>query len=178
MANKYTDGELIGHLRGWAAANGRAPYRNDIAFDKSMPSPKTYADRFGSWNKAAAAAGLTPHPAYVVGEKKKARGDWHTADSGTTANAGPARDANGMYADAIHGGAINSGAPTAAASSELTPTAPEATPCMAVYTRRVGEFGQIHLPDEFLARLGLRPYDIIEMRLGQNNAFSISLVRR
>ena len=57
----YTNEELIGLLKAKAKSLGRTPTIKDVNSDKSMPHANTYTDRFGSWNQALKAAGLTPN---------------------------------------------------------------------------------------------------------------------
>ncbi|MBR3414501.1 DEAD/DEAH box helicase family protein [Candidatus Saccharibacteria bacterium] len=56
-----SDEELIEILKAKARSLGRTPTSKDIRFDSSMPSSTTYATRFGSWNQALEAAGLSPN---------------------------------------------------------------------------------------------------------------------
>ena len=57
--NLYSDEELIDLLKAKAESLGRTPTKKDIGSDESMPSANTYENRFGSWNKALKAAGLS-----------------------------------------------------------------------------------------------------------------------
>ncbi|MFQ6009734.1 MAG: homing endonuclease associated repeat-containing protein [Candidatus Aenigmatarchaeota archaeon] len=59
----HTREELIGFLKEKADKLGRAPTRNEVRDDKSMPDPKTYYYKFGGHAKALAAAGLKPNRA-------------------------------------------------------------------------------------------------------------------
>ena len=54
-----TNEDLIGLLKAKAESLGRTPTMKDVDSDKSMPSVATYIGRFGSWNKALEAAGLS-----------------------------------------------------------------------------------------------------------------------
>jgi hypothetical protein len=53
----WSDQEIVEVLRSWAAKRGAAPSSSD--WDGS-PNPDVIAGRFGGWNAALAAAGLTP----------------------------------------------------------------------------------------------------------------------
>jgi len=56
-------GEIIHALNAWAEEHGRAPHTRDWAHATPQhPSYTTAIDRFGRWNAALAAAGLTPTP--------------------------------------------------------------------------------------------------------------------
>ena len=54
-----TDQELINLLHGKAKELGRTPFVSDFDDDPNMPSASTFQNRFGSWNKALEAAGLS-----------------------------------------------------------------------------------------------------------------------
>jgi hypothetical protein len=56
---EYTDAELLDYLR-VHADDGQMPTKETIR-SKNGPSTVTFANRFGSWNDAAEAAGLTPN---------------------------------------------------------------------------------------------------------------------
>jgi DNA invertase Pin-like site-specific DNA recombinase len=56
-------GEIIHALNAWAAEHGRAPHTRDWSrANPEHPSYTTVIDRFGRWNAALEAAGLTPAP--------------------------------------------------------------------------------------------------------------------
>lgn len=54
-----SDGELLAELRSLASDMGRTPYAHEIP-EKVGHSASVYRTRFGSWNEAVKAAGLTP----------------------------------------------------------------------------------------------------------------------
>lgn len=56
---EYTDEELIELLKAKAERDGRVPSIRDVNADDNMPNATTYYTRFGSWNAALEAAGLT-----------------------------------------------------------------------------------------------------------------------
>ena len=56
-----TDDELLEMLKAKAEQLGRTPTARDIYDNDDMPYPATYHRRFGSWNKALKAAGLSPN---------------------------------------------------------------------------------------------------------------------
>lgn len=55
----FDDDELLADLRDFADDLGRSPSKRECR-ETGPHSPSTYADRFGSWNDAVAAAGLEP----------------------------------------------------------------------------------------------------------------------
>ncbi|MFQ6009652.1 MAG: homing endonuclease associated repeat-containing protein [Candidatus Aenigmatarchaeota archaeon] len=55
---RYTDKKLIELLQNKAKELGRTPSQRGMEEDGSLPSGRTYQDRFGSWNEALDAAGL------------------------------------------------------------------------------------------------------------------------
>lgn len=57
---KYTEDMLIMMLRKKAKELGRTPKSREVTDDPRMPIALTYQNRFGSWNAALVAAGLTP----------------------------------------------------------------------------------------------------------------------
>ena len=57
---EYTRQELIAKLQQKAAALGKTPTMNDMLFDPEMPNDSAYIKEFGTWTKAAEAAGLKP----------------------------------------------------------------------------------------------------------------------
>ena len=57
---KYTDEELLNHLRKQAVKYGCTPTTRMFESDKSLPNPFTYRERFGTWNIAIMKAGLEP----------------------------------------------------------------------------------------------------------------------
>ena len=57
----HTDEELIDLLKAKARSLGRTPTVREVNPDNDMPSAMTYINRFGSWNQALKAAGLTPN---------------------------------------------------------------------------------------------------------------------
>ena len=57
----HTDEELIDLLKAKARSLGRTPTVREVNPDNDMPSAMTYINRFGSWNQALEAAGLTPN---------------------------------------------------------------------------------------------------------------------
>lgn len=67
---EYNNEELLQSLRRLADDLGRSPSTTDLANADGMASRSTYRDRFGSWNKALAAADLEPAQelAYSRGE--------------------------------------------------------------------------------------------------------------
>lgn len=56
----YSDDELISHLTGFCDIHRRPPTIADFSDKAYVPHPQTYARRYGSWNKALAAAHLHP----------------------------------------------------------------------------------------------------------------------
>lgn len=68
---RYTEEELVSHLRSVAEELGRTPAETDIVDKKNMASVVTYRKRFGSWKNALAAAGLTTRRKK---ERKKRKG--------------------------------------------------------------------------------------------------------
>jgi hypothetical protein len=54
---KYSDEFLLNHLAELSKQLGRTPSRNEV----KCPDAHTYRDRFGSYNNAVIAAGLTPN---------------------------------------------------------------------------------------------------------------------
>lgn len=56
----HTDEELLRYLREFSDKYNRPPTSHEISADESAPSPSPYYTRFGSWNAALEAAGLTP----------------------------------------------------------------------------------------------------------------------
>ena len=57
---RRSDEQLLDHLRAFADEHGRPPTATEIDEDDTLPSDTTFQRRFGSWNKAIEAAGLTP----------------------------------------------------------------------------------------------------------------------
>lgn len=55
---RYTEEELLEHLRQFYDDNGRVPVCNDFDSSHKYPSHKNYAACFGSWDKAIDIAGL------------------------------------------------------------------------------------------------------------------------
>lgn len=60
MKKSYTEDELIIMLRKKAKQLGRTPKSREITEDPEMPNVLTYQNKFGSFNAALVAAGLTP----------------------------------------------------------------------------------------------------------------------
>lgn len=64
----YGDDELVADLRGFADEVGHTPSKRELR-EAGPHSPSTYAERFGSWSEAVAAAGLQPNePSTTVAE--------------------------------------------------------------------------------------------------------------
>jgi hypothetical protein len=59
---KYTDDELLTALQTLADEQGGSPTAREANAHPDCPSAPTFAQRFGSWNEALRAAGLTPRP--------------------------------------------------------------------------------------------------------------------
>jgi hypothetical protein len=57
---RYGRDELLEILRDLDRALGHPPSQAELTEQKDLPHPSTYKYRFGSWNKALEAAGLTP----------------------------------------------------------------------------------------------------------------------
>ena len=57
---RYTDDELIEMLGAEAERLGRVPKMEDLESNATMPSARTYANRFRSWNEALKLAGILP----------------------------------------------------------------------------------------------------------------------
>ena len=55
---RYSDEQLIAHLKGAADRLGGTPRVQDLAGMEGVPSPLTYRNRFGSWSAALEKAGL------------------------------------------------------------------------------------------------------------------------
>ena len=53
-----TDEELLNFMRQFNKEYGRVPIMADFVNNSEYPTFKNYQDRFGSWNKALALAGL------------------------------------------------------------------------------------------------------------------------
>ena len=56
----YETEELLDMLRGLANELGHSPSVSELQSRSDLPSPQTVRNRFGTWNKALRAAGLTP----------------------------------------------------------------------------------------------------------------------
>lgn len=59
--SKFDKENLLSLLKMKATELGHTPTWADVTLDKRLPSPSTYAVKFGSYNKAVEAAGLKPH---------------------------------------------------------------------------------------------------------------------
>jgi hypothetical protein len=57
---RYERDELLAVLRDLDRELGHAPSQAELRKREGLPHPSTYKYRFGSWNKALEAAGLTP----------------------------------------------------------------------------------------------------------------------
>jgi hypothetical protein len=57
---RYGRDELLDVLRDLDRVLGHAPSQAELKEQEGLPHPSTYKYRFGSWNKALEAAGLTP----------------------------------------------------------------------------------------------------------------------
>jgi hypothetical protein len=57
---RYERDELLDVLRDLDRALGHPPSQAELRERERLPHPSTYKYRFGSWNKALEAAGLTP----------------------------------------------------------------------------------------------------------------------
>jgi hypothetical protein len=57
---RYERDELLDVLRDLDRALGHPPSQAELREQEGLPHPSTYKYRFGSWNKALEAAGLTP----------------------------------------------------------------------------------------------------------------------
>ena len=69
--SKFNKDMLIELLKMKAAELGHTPTWADVTLDKRLPSPSTYAVKFGTYNKAVEAAGLKPH-GFRTSNRKKA----------------------------------------------------------------------------------------------------------
>ncbi len=62
MPAPYSASQLLDILHDLAAELGRSPTVNEIRARPGAPSPRTFANHFGSWNGALTAAGLQTRP--------------------------------------------------------------------------------------------------------------------
>lgn len=67
MNPRYTDEELLDHIRNLADKLGKVPTQVEMR-DYGDRHPQTYHYRFGSWNNAIEQAGLDPHTSRSSGE--------------------------------------------------------------------------------------------------------------
>jgi DNA invertase Pin-like site-specific DNA recombinase len=66
--DRWGDGEILHAIRTWASVMGRAPHVNDwTRATPEHPHPNVVIKKFGRWNLAISAAGLTPTPPPAIG---------------------------------------------------------------------------------------------------------------
>src|SRR5437667_10619066 len=73
VEKKYSDEYLLSCIVSLAEKLGRTPAKRDL----KSPTDRTFRNRFGSWNNAIEAAGLTPNvqvpPSYLLRRRKEVK---------------------------------------------------------------------------------------------------------